>query len=487
MARLLLILFFFIASLHAQTYPKLFEQLATPLYKADEAFIKFSKSDSKIKKKAKYYHLEVQRLLAFAKKIQDDPSENKADKQTYFKALRALQKDYDLITRSINTYLFKSIDANDYQEFTKLMNIGHDIFLENQIIKKRAMAYYVEYRTRGKIPVLDISYQALDSDPQLLDYVQGHMPKVHLINKLYSAGAITYNALLSKDENLALMADGEHCFKSVDIKNFEDSSEVANFDFDTQTCKLLELEKSSDSKFLFLSDLNNGFTILDITEPTAPLQMGDYTPIQAIASLTSHDVKTSFVIHHKKGLSVLDISDKDNIKLLANYNKNLRINDIAFDEEKSKLYLAHATGLSVLDVSTLGNPREIYHFPIKDGANKIILAPSKELAYVASGDHGVHVLNLSDALEISLISTCLTPSYAYNLTLSSKGDKLFVSALNDGVYFLDTHDPKDLRHISTYALEKENASALNVTLNKKEDTLFISYGKYGLAKINLKD
>jgi len=487
MSRFFLILILILSSLQAKTYPKLFEQLGTPLYKADEVFIKFSKSDPKVKKKAKYYHLEVKKLLALAKKIESSSRSDKAEKQTYFKALRKLQKDYDEITRSINAYLFKSIDANNYEEFTRLMNMGHDIFLENQIIKKRAMAYYVAYRTRGKIPVLDISYQALESDPPLLEYVKGHMPKVHTITEVYSAGAIAYDSLLSKNENIAFMGYGNHCFKSIDIRNFEDSSEVASFDFNTQSCELLDLEKSSNEKYLYLSDLHNGFAVLDISEPDFPITMDEYPQIQAIASVSSKDSNTSFVIHHKKGLSVLDISDKDNLKLLANYNKNLRINDIAYDDEKSKLYLAHPTGLSVLDVSTLGNPREIYHFPIKDGANKIIFSPSKELAYVASGDNGVHVLDLSKELEISLVSTCLTPKYAYNLTLSRDGEKLFISALNDGVYFINTKDPKDLQHVSTYKLDKEDSSALSATLNKKEDTLFISYGKYGLAKVSLKD
>jgi hypothetical protein len=144
--------------------------------------------------------------------------------------------------------------------------------------------------------------------------------------------------------------------------------------------------------------------------------------------------------------------------------------------------------VSILDISTLGNPREVYNFPMESGANHIVLSPDKKIAYVASGDDGVYVLDISKEAEISLISTCLTPKYAYHLLLSKNGQKLFVSALNDGVYYLNTINPKDLRHISTYKLLKRpKASALSATLNTAQDTLFIAYGKSGIAKISLKE
>jgi len=473
--------------LHAQNYPKLFAQLGTPLYKADKTFIKISKLDANIKKMTKHYHLKVIKLRKLANKIEENPKDSKKDKKRYINELRQLQKDYDEITRHVNVYLFKSIDANDYKEFTHIMTIGHDIFLENNIIKKRAMAYYVEHRTRGKIPVLDSSYLTLKSDPVLYAYVKGYMPTTHLIKQRYSEGGIAHKVLLSKDQKTAFMGYGNYCFKSIDIRNFTNASQAASFDFHAHSCELVDMQMSASGKYLFLSDLKNGFTVLDITQARAPLQKDEWTKVQALCSVTSQDDITSFVVKKDRGLLVLDIYNKDEFRLLANYNKGLQINHLALDDNNSKLYLAHSKGLSVLDVSVLGNPREIYSFPIKNGANHIILDPSKKLAYVASGDDGVHVLDLSKKDQISLISTCLTPNYAYHLTLSNSGEKLFVSALNDGVYYIDTKNSKDLKHVSTYKLDKAKASALSATLNAKEDTLFIAYGKLGMAKIRLKE
>lgn len=469
------------------SYPKLFEQLGTPLYKADRSFINISKLDANIKKKAKHYHLKVKKLLILAKKIENDTSDNKKDKKKYINELRGLQKDYDEIIREVNTYLIKSIDVNNYKEFTRVMNLGHNLFLQNNIIKKRAMAYYVENRTRGSIPVLESSYQTLESDPVLYQYVKGHLPRVHPVTQTYSEGAVAHKVLVSKDEKTAFIAYGDHCFQSIEIEYFEDASAVGSFDFHSRECKMVNMNFSSSKKYIFISDLENGFTILDVSQAKSPLQKAEYTRIHALASASSQDDNTTFIIRKKRGLSILDTRDKDNIKILANYTRGGAFNHLAFDDNKSRLYVANSNGLSVLDLSTLGNPREIYHYPIKDGANNIILSPSRKIAYVASGDHGVHVLDLSKEKEISLVSTCLTPSYAYELMLSKNGEKLFVSALNEGVYYINTKNPYDLKHVSTYKLDKKKASALSSSLNSKEDTLFIAYGEHGLAKVSLKD
>jgi len=486
MKQLFLIIFLLSELLQAQTYPKLFEQLGTPLYEADRAFINISKLNVSIKKKAKHYHLRVKKLLILAKKIENDPKDNKKDTKEYINGLRGLQKDYDEITRNINGYLIKSIDVNNYKEFTRVMNLGHKLFLQNNIIKKRAMAYYVENRTRGSISVLEDSYQTLASDPILYQYVKGHLPRVHPVTQTYSQGAIAHKVLLSKDEKFAFVAYGNHCFQSIEIENFEDASSVASFDFHSRECEMVNMNFSRSKKYIYLSDLENGFTILDISQARDPLQKAEYIRIHALSSVSSQDDNISFVIRNKRGLSILDVSDKDNIKVLANYTRGGPINHLAFDDNHSRLYIVNSRGLSVLDLSTLGNPREIYHYPIKDGANNIILSPSKKIAYLASGDNGIHVLDVSKE-EVSLLSTCLTPSYAYELMLSKNGEKLFVSALNEGVYYINAKNPYDLKHVSTYKLEKEKASALSSSLNTKEDTLFIAYGKHGLAKVRLND
>ena len=484
MKQLFILLLLLSTFLQADTYPKLFSQLGTPLYIADEVFEKFA-SFPKVREKAEPYHEHVYELLELANKIEKAKKPDKADKKLYINGLRKLQKEHDEVMRAINTYLLQSIDANDYKEFTRIINIGRDPILQNKVILKRSMAYYATYRTRGKIPVLDYYYVTLESDPDLFKYVQGHMPRVHPVKRIYNFGGVSHNLVLSKNEKFAFVADGNHCFKSLDVKNFAHASEVASYDFSGTGCELINAKASTKGNLLYLSDIKNGFTVLDVSNPKLPIQKDEYSKIRATNAVVTSDDITAFIVKEGKGLIVLDIYNKDEFRLLANYNKGSNINHLALDENRSILYLAHDEGLSIIDISTLGNPRKVYDFPMKNGANNIVLSPYKEKAYVASGDDGIHVLDLSKKGEISIISTCLTPKYAYHLTLSKDGKKLFVSALDDGVYLIDTTNENDMKHVSSYKSKKKKASALSSTLNPAEDTLFISFAKAGISKIKL--
>lgn len=484
MIKTVLTFLLFTLACFSDEYPKPFAKLGTPLYKADEVFSRLSNL-IKVNDKFTQYHIKVQKLLILASSIENSSTEDNEKKKRYVKGLRELQKEHDEIMRIINGYLLASIDKNDYAEFSRIMSKDIGAILENKIIKKRAMAYYVSHRTRGKLPSLDQYYQTLDSDPELMEYVNGHMPKVYQIETSYSSGGLSHKVLLSKNEEFAYVADGNYCFKTVDIKDFADASEASSFDFYGEGCELVDISPSSTGEYLYLSDEKNGFTILDLTQPSSPLQKGEYTRLRAIHASPSIDDNKIFIIRKTKGLSIFDISNKEEFKLLANYNRGLEINHLAIDDNRSRLYLSHTKGLSLLDISCIGNPREIFNFPLEDGANHVILSADKKIAYVASGENGIHVLDVSTESDISLISTCLTPKYAKALTLSHDGERLYVSALDDGVYYINTKDPKDLRHISTYKIS--DASALNSTLNRAENTLFISLGNAGIAKVKIQD
>jgi hypothetical protein len=386
--------------------------------------------------------------------------------------------------RIVNANLLKSIDTDDYPVFYAIIDSNIDALLENNVIRKRVMAYYVGHRTRGKLAALDTIYATLESDTALKEYVKGHLPKIELIPSAYSSGGSVHKVQFSKNEKLAYLADGNHCFKVIDIRDFSSASEFGSYEFPESECSLMDITVSSDFKYIFLSDLKNGFAILDVSYAIAPLLQGQYSQVKALASIASADGNIAFVVQHERGLSILDISDKEDPRLLANYNHGLSINNIFLDEEHSRLYLAHTKGLSVLDISMLGNPREILSFEVDGGSNHIALSYKKKIAYLASEQSGVQVLDISDDQNLTLLSNYQTPHDAHHLTLDKDENTLYISSLHDGVHKVDTQDPRYLKHLVTYRVEKE-ASAFSTQLDGDEKNLFISYGEAGLAKIEL--
>ena len=483
MTRILFILFILTALGLADEYPKFFAQLGTPLYKADKAFTRLS-SLSDMQEKAELYHIEAQKLLHFAEDLEKEPKKLATKRKTYVKRLRALQKVHDEILRIVNANLLKSIDADDYPVFHAIIDSDIDALLDNHVIRKRVMAYYVGHRTRGKLTSLDNIYATLESDTVLKEYVKGHLPKIELIPSAYSSGGSVYKAQLSKNEKLAYLADGNHCFKVVDIRDFSSASEFGTYEFPESECSLIDITVSSNFKYVFLSDLKNGFAVLDVSYAIAPLLQGQYAKIKARASLATEDGNIAFVVQHERGLSILDITDKEEPRLLANYNHGLSINNITLDEEHSRLYLAHTKGLSILDISMLGNPREVLSLEVEGGSNHIALSHEKKIAYLASQDNGVQVLDISDDQNLTLLSNYQTPHDAHHLTLSKDESILYISSMLDGVHKVDTKDSYYLKHILTYKVDKE-ASAFSTQLDKDEKNLFISYGEAGLVKIEL--
>ncbi len=491
MIRILLIFLLLMNFLHADEYPKFFSKLGTPLYKAVKAFEQLSHLEG-LEEKVGYYRDDAQHLLSVAKSVEADPKTKKEERKEYVRRLRLLEKEHNEIMLMINAALLKSIDNDDYHIFSMIIKSDLNAILDNNVIRKRAMAYYVSNRTRGKIDKLDKIFSSIDSDPSLLDYVQGHLPKTKFIEDIYTIDGPTQKLSLSPNERFAYLASSKHCFKVLDINDFSSSSELSSFEQPDQNCHLMDVTLSHDAKHAYLSDLNNGFSIIDITDPLSLIVEGEYPRIKALHSVASKDDKIAFVVLKDRGLSILDISNKEEPRLLSNYNRGLKVSALAYDENRSMLYVSHDKGLSLLDVSTLGNPREVLMYEVENGSRHVALSLKKKVAYLTSSSDGVQVLDISNDHNISHISNYQTPEEAYHLTLSKDESSLFISAMKDGIYHVDTTDLKDLRHQTTYKVQTRSSSdeepaALSSTLSTSQMHLYISYGKLGVAKVKLKN
>ena len=490
MIRIILIFLTLTSLLTADEYPKFFSKLGTPLYKADKAFVELSHLEG-MEEKAHYYHSRAEHLLSVAKSVEADPKSKKEERKEYVRQLRLLEKEHNEILLTINTLLLKSIDNDDYKTFSLIMNADLDAILNNNVIRKRSMAYYVSKRTRGKVDKLDKIFSSIDSDPQLSDYIQSYLPKVHLIEDIYPIDGPTQRLSLSRTDKLAYLASSEHCFKVLSIRDFSSTSEISSFEFPEQNCHLVNVNLSRDFKRAYLSDLNNGFAIIDITRPQSLVLEGEYPRVKALYSLISKDDKTAFIVQKNRGISILNINNKEEPRVLANYNHGLKASSLAYDENRSMLYVTHDKGLSLLDVSILGNPREILHYEVENGSSHIVISPKKKVAYLASYEDGVHVLDISDEHNVTHTSSYQTFEKAYHLTLSKDEESLFISTMKNDVYHVDTKDLKDLKHLISYRFEdrsdmQEEPEAFSSTLNTAQTHLYISYGKAGIAKVVLK-
>jgi len=145
--RFFLAAFLVILSLNADTYPKTFAQLGTPLYKSSKDLSCVLSTNKKL--------LEYEKFLerACENGLNADKTKDKKEIKSYLKELRLLQKKYDYLLHILHDEISKSIDAKDYEKFTLLTSYDFDGFLNNTNIRKKALTYYKKnsYKKHNKI------------------------------------------------------------------------------------------------------------------------------------------------------------------------------------------------------------------------------------------------------------------------------------------------------------------------------------------------
>ncbi len=133
-------------SLHAgTTYPELFSQLGTPLYKADKLFSKLPQSPN-YSHLLESYHIDKTDAL----KLYES-----GNKQAYFKALRSLNQAYDNIITVLKQELHNAIKTDDYARFLGISDAGIDALYEQRSFESSTMQYYLSHKQYGESAYLN--------------------------------------------------------------------------------------------------------------------------------------------------------------------------------------------------------------------------------------------------------------------------------------------------------------------------------------------
>ena len=182
-SRVLLLTLLFTCTLFAQSYPKTFAQLGTPLYSSLDPFLKHKNSEY-LKSEIIVYEKSVNEALQEG--LNADNTQEKKAKITYLKSLRKLQKEYDRLLHKLHTAIEKSIEKDDYTTFIKLTEYPFDGLFKNSSAKNQALAFYEKNRATCKCPILDKSI----NDKKLISETND-MFKAELINSTYSSTSKT--------------------------------------------------------------------------------------------------------------------------------------------------------------------------------------------------------------------------------------------------------------------------------------------------------
>ncbi len=119
-------------------------------------------------------------------------------------------------------------------------------------------------------------------------------------------------------------------------------------------------------------------------------------------------------------------------------------------------YIALGARLSVLDVSSKSNPRLLPQSVLFDDlVEAVTVAPTAAQVYVATGDSGLHILDIADPLRPVECGALDTPGSAADVAID--GTRAYVADSDEGLRIVDVHDaqrPREIGHFATASSAK---------------------------------
>ncbi len=277
--------------------------------------------------------------------------------------------------------------------------------------------------------------------------------------------------------------------------------------------------------FAFLSDIDSGLVIYDISNPTIPVKIGtvhQYSFVDILVDKNylfgndndtlkilnvtdpSHPVEESkiekhlYSIHIKdtllygvdenKNLEIYDLSDLANIQLLGYYYlNNFNVYVSHFDINGNYAYVANGnSGLRILDISNPQNIQEAGYYNTPGYARNVYVR--NDYAYVILDiDDNIYygpvelkiydVKNVSNPVEAGSYSSS---DYIWKISFSQ--NNLYLANNYSGLSVLDASNPANPVIISNYDLP-EHSTDITISNNN----LFITYENDGLVIYNITD
>ncbi|MFH1844203.1 MAG: hypothetical protein ABIF77_13440, partial [bacterium] len=225
--------------------------------------------------------------------------------------------------------------------------------------------------------------------------------------------------------------------------------------------------------------------IIDISDPTAPVNMGSFDPDGMVFEIiVDGDLAyTASTSPPASGyLTVWDITNP----LSPSKRGQVSMGNSAYglDVQGNLACVAVWSGMKTVNVSDPDNPvvrdtsAGMYNYNVYD------VAMAGDLAYVACGDEGMRVVDISDPDVISVVGSYdppnTTPRHALKVALS--GDYAYLAFQETGLHVVDITDPTSPEQVGTYDTPGE---ALDVAVAGQH--AFVADGNNGLRVVQIAD
>jgi hypothetical protein len=333
--------------------------------------------------------------------------------------------------------------------------------------------------------------------------------------QLVSILPTTYAANVQIDRDTLYIGDNSSGFKIADVSDKVNPSIVGSFatytSFSATTMSIRDF--AIDGNYAYLVDYNNGFIVLDISNPQA---MTDVLRVNIGSFGTDVELAgtTAYVGIHTTGVTRVDVTTptaafissidpvQDRARALtvgngyiyvADYQKGLTILDqstgnqvgtVDADGDTGSIVLSgdyaflgdDSFGLYTVDVSDVANPTVEARIATGSMAQDVVV--DGDYAYIADYLYALRIVDISDKDQPELVSYVQPSGFAHGVTKS--GDYVYLSSYIDGVHVVEVSDPTNPNLIATY-----NSPGRAYETAVSGNTLFIADEQNGVEIVDI--
>ena len=204
----------------------------------------------------------------------------------------------------------------------------------------------------------------------------------------------------------------------------------------------------ADRLYAFVADEYYGLRILDVTDPTAPVQVGGYPKQSGYPRDVAVAGHYAYLVSKNDDLRVIDISNPGYPEEVGSYELSGSFPGVAVSGDY--LYVANDAGLHVLDVSNPAQPQLKGMVSMDDFA--LDVAVSGSYAYVAASSAGLVVVDVLDPANPQRVGGYDTPGIARGVAVASgpQGTYAYVADGANGLVVVDVSYPANPQPVRTF-------------------------------------
>ena len=320
------------------------------------------------------------------------------------------------------------------------------------------------------------------------------------ITKIVPLAGTTRDIVLNTKGDLAYVAAYGEGIHVLSLERPLTPELLSSFKYRSKYDSVIKLLLSEDEKRLYALDEKRGVYSLDVQDPRHP-KLIDFVSLSGGKNFTLSSSNRRIYVSGKFGVGVIALKKDKKFELLGRlhylpdlkkYVMDTYLPDIQYaDFEKvadvvevdaDTLYIM-SRHPDVINISDLSDIKILTHFSTLGSAREVTISENRERMYLASGESGIEIFEMSDHQHPRVLGGHNTESSAEHTTISKNKNILYVSTFRGGLQLFDITYPYDPKLIKSVEMKKgvKKGHAISSALSADEKVLYVAYGVTGLG------